>query len=68
MAIAKQCDICGKLYAIYGFKRDANHPNGFMVLNIDENRKYWSGPAMDCCPECMISIRNHIESLKGDKG
>lgn len=64
MATAKQCDICGKLYVQYNFRKDVNNPNGFMFLNLDEKRQYWKGPVMDCCSECMASIRERVESLK----
>ena len=66
MAIAKQCDICGKLYPMYGVTKDSNNPNGFMFLNIDAKNQHWSGPSMDCCPECIGSIKKHIASLKGE--
>ena len=63
MAIAKKCDICGKLYEGYNFKQSAKDFNGFMLLNIDYKSDYFHGPAVDCCPECMKSILEHIDSL-----
>lgn len=58
MAAAKKCDICGKLYEEYNVKQSKNNFNGFMLLNIDY------GPVCDCCPNCIRSIREHINSLK----
>ena len=63
MAIAKKCDICGKLYEEYNFEQSMENSNGFMLLNIDRNGDYFRGPACDCCPECMKSILEHIDSL-----
>lgn len=68
MAKAKKCDICGKFYEMYNVRKDSRKPNGFHMLNIDEDGRYFSGPVVDCCPECMTSIQNHIESLKGENG
>lgn len=66
MAIAKKCDICGKLYEQYNTKRDKKNTNGFMFLNLfyDDN-SYCEYDPYDCCPECMTSIRNHINVLRG---
>ena len=63
MAIAKKCDICGKLYEEYNFEQSMENSNGFMLLNIDCKGTYSDGPAVDCCPECMKSILEHIDSL-----
>ena len=67
MAIAKKCDICGKLYETYNVCRNPNKPNGLQLLSIDDKREFYSYSLIDCCPECMESIKNHMESLKGDK-
>lgn len=64
MAIAKKCDICGKLYELYNIKNDGNKTNGLMFLNLDANRKYYGHESIDCCPECMNSIRNHVDALR----
>lgn len=68
MAKAKKCDICGKFYEMYNVRKDSCKPNGFQMLNIDADGRYFSGPVVDCCPECMTSIQNHIENLKGENG
>lgn len=64
MSIAKECDICGKLYKSYNVKQDKKNTNGLMFLNIDGRQKYYCGDVMDCCPECMVAIHTHIEFLK----
>lgn len=64
MAIAKKCDICDKLYESYNMHNSEQKCNGFMYLNIDRYSKYFTHKAKDCCPECMESIKNYIESLK----
>lgn len=64
MAAAKKCDICGKLYEEYNYKQNKNEPNGFMFLNIDNQRKYYSGDVTDCCPHCMAAIKTNIDILK----
>ena len=66
MAIAKKCDICGKLYEQYNVKRDSKKPNGFHLLSIDSAGKYFVYDSTDCCPDCMESILQHIERLKGE--
>lgn len=63
MAAAKKCDICGKLYEEYNVKQSKDNFNGFMLLNVDYKGSYFHGPAYDCCPKCMKSIREHIKNL-----
>lgn len=63
MAIAKKCDVCGKLYEMYNTKNDPTKTNGFMLLNIDKERKYFSHGVIDCCPDCNNSIIAHIDTL-----
>lgn len=64
MAAARQCDICGNTYPMYNTKRDKDKTNGIVLVNIDEQGQYWTNPKMDCCPECMESIKAHINMLK----
>lgn len=64
MAIAKKCDVCGKFYEPYNEKNDPKNVNGFMLINIDKERKYYVHNVTDCCPECMDSILNYINKLK----
>lgn len=69
MASAKKCDICGRFYEYYessynGFKSI----NGISLINIDRAQQYSTKITMDCCPECMDTIKRHIESFKdGEK-
>ena len=68
MAIAKKCDLCGKYYEQYNYKNSSSDTNGFMLLNIDANGKYWSHSPYDCCPDCMNHIRSTINDMyKGRK-
>lgn len=63
MANIKQCDICKKAYAPYNLKRDKKRPNSFRFVNEDDG---WveNHTRVDCCPECMVSIQNHITYLE----
>lgn len=65
MAIAKKCDLCGKLYERYNERKDQYRPNGLRFLSVDENKKYFAYNVIDCCPDCMESILQYIERLKG---
>ena len=64
MALAKKCDICGKLYETYNFRKNQNEPSGIMLVNVCTDDKYHPGDVIDCCPECMDKIMETIESLK----
>lgn len=70
MALAKKCDVCGKLYEHYG-KRDTD-PNGIMIVHINERHtdycKIKPDALLDCCPECLNSILEHINKLKNPEG
>lgn len=67
MAITKKCDVCGKLYEKYNTKCDKENTNGFMFLNILDNQLAIRHNPYDCCPECMTSIRNYVNALRGKK-
>lgn len=67
MSIAKKCDICGKLYEVYNEEKNEENTNGLMFLNLDCKRDYYSHEPIDCCPECMESIREHVNWLKDEK-
>lgn len=64
MSLAKKCDFCNKLYEPYNERNDASKPNGIMFLNIDTKNKFYGHKSIDCCPDCMDSIKALIESLK----
>lgn len=64
MGKAKQCDICGGFYTPYNMKRDPKNVNGFVLVNIDMNQKYFGFNPVDCCPECIAKIQNYIDELK----
>ena len=52
MAIAKQCDICGKVYKQYNNKK----PNGIQLISLDTSHKYFGYFLMDLCPDCMKKL------------
>lgn len=64
MAHARQCDICGKLYAEYNTKKDSTKPNGFIFISVDHNDECWYYGRTDLCPECLAAIQNLIDSRK----
>lgn len=66
MATAKKCDICGRLYESYNIRNLDERTNAFMLLNLDNQGKYYSHGPYDCCPDCMSSIRLTIYNLKKD--
>ena len=59
MALAKKCDICGRLYEIYNTK--GNNSNSIRLIQDGEKGSYYCIKHFDCCPECMSSINRHIE-------
>ena len=64
MAAAKECDICGRLYKPYNKAHDSKKTNGIMFINVTSDTKYYANECIDCCPECMESIRNFVNKLK----
>lgn len=66
MALAKKCDICGKLYETYNFRNNQLKPSGIMFVNVCVDDTYYSGNVTDCCPECMNTITDTINGLKPD--
>lgn len=64
MALAKKCDICGKLYETYNSKDNQLKPSGIMFVNVCADNTYYSGNVTDCCPECMNTITDAINGLR----
>lgn len=67
MATARKCDICGSLYEMYNTK--GKEPNALSLIqeykcNVGDGFSYTLLKRFDCCPECMKSIINHINSRK----
>lgn len=62
--LAKKCDICGTLYEAYNCKKNARKPSGIMLVNVCNGDEYYSQDVTDCCPKCMASIMDTIESLR----
>lgn len=67
MALARMCDICGKHYAIYNTRQSSEKHNAIRFLNIDKRDAYFESSPIDCCPECMESIKVHINKLSAEK-
>ena len=64
MAAAKKCDICGSYYD--GYNMDNYEPNSLKLANeYVHNNNYLE--YYDCCPNCMRSIKDYIDSLKPKK-
>lgn len=63
MALAKKCDICGSFYEPYNCNDDPDNPSGIMLVNVCADNTYFSGDVTDCCPECMATIMDAIDSL-----
>lgn len=63
MALAKKCDICGRFYETYNSKNNQLKPSGIMFVNVCVDDTFYSGDVTDCCPECMATIVEAVESL-----
>lgn len=61
MAFAKKCDRCGKLYEGYNTNNDPKNINGFMTLNLDDKRLYYSHKPYDLCPDCKDSFEKWLK-------
>lgn len=57
--LACKCDICGKLYEMYGCASTVEETaNGFMFVNIrDDGFQYGEHATKDLCPECMDALK-----------
>lgn len=63
MAIARKCDICGILYEIYTQKIENNEVNAIRFAYRNSYGNIDNRNAIDCCPACLESIKQHIEYL-----
>ena len=59
MAIAKKCDICGKLYEFA--PKAVHHGLSFEKMNIKGSILH--SETLDCCPECMDAIEKLVVTL-----
>lgn len=76
MANAKKCDVCGKLYEMYGVKNlnfflnvvpnESNEPNGIDLVCIDEKGDANCIKELDLCPECMKKVQSLLKKIKED--
>ena len=70
MTLSKKCDICGALYEYKRMDEDPTEPINGISLVHNYFKGYYEHDRLDCCPDCMRSIQDLIESLKkkGEKG
>nr|DAN18126.1 MAG TPA: Peroxide operon regulator stress regulator, DNA binding.75A [Caudoviricetes sp.] len=61
---AKKCDRCGKLYELYNTESNGKKCNGFLLLNIDADQKYYAQNMYDMCPECMEALMKWLYAIK----
>lgn len=59
-----KCDRCGRLYESYNTKNDSENINGFIPINLDVRRKYFSHDTIDLCPDCMKELQNWMKEVK----
>lgn len=65
MALAKQCDRCGKLYMPYHTRVRNYRINGFnLVDRDDDNSDYRTREYIDLCPDCMEMFSNWLDYFK----
>lgn len=62
--LARKCDRCGALYESYNVKNCKDKPNGCMVLNIDDEGRYFSHGFIDLCPACMGIFQDFMDMKK----
>lgn len=68
MAIARKCDVCGKLYEPYKIDYKNNEINGFGLLYKSTTHDCLTkGKNFDCCEECLNKIINMIDNDKHEK-
>lgn len=64
MGFAKKCDICGKLYEVYGKEENPENFNAFMLLNVDEYGTYYSNDHFDVCTKCRDSLKKWMDERR----
>ena len=67
MALARKCDLCGTFHDIYNTKQSSTSHNAIRFLNLDKKNAYFQTEPIDCCPECMNSIKLLIGKLTEKK-
>ena len=67
MALAKQCDLCGKFYKPYNLYSASDTKVNAMYLasRSDDDSRYYTNARYDLCPECMLALKEFIESRGG---
>ena len=45
-------------------KKDSKKINGFIPVNLDVDRKYYSHGVTDLCPDCMKGFQDWMKEVK----
>lgn len=62
--LAMKCDLCGKFYDQYNTKKSPFLHNSLKFANVDRNaRMCFETDIVDCCPECMETIKKCYSEL-----
>lgn len=62
--LAIKCDLCGKFYDQYNTKKSPFFHNSLKFVNVDRNaRMCFETDIIDCCPECMETIKKCYSEL-----
>ena len=62
--LAMKCDLCGKFYDQYNTKKSPFFHNSLKFANVDRNaRMCFETDIIDCCPECMETIKKCYSEL-----
>ena len=68
MTSVKECNICGRTYEPYNMSPDQTKHNSLMFVNAAAPGLLYTGNGLiECCPNCMNSIKKHIDIL-AEKG
>ena len=67
MALAKKCDICGRLYELYNVANSRKNWNTLKTYNIDHKGNYFSSDFIECCPKCQQIVQGTIEKIREGK-
>lgn len=67
MALARKCDICGRLYENYSteIRNASGKVNGVSYIHKSLNSSQLTNcKSMDCCHSCFNAIVSFIEDMK----
>lgn len=62
--LAIKCDLCGKFYDQYNTKQSQTSHNSLRFVSVNRiNRTCFESDIIDCCPECMKTIKKCYSEL-----